>query len=216
MNTAREWAVRNERDRLDSATRASLLDAAKLTFEQLGYARTTIAGITLCAEVSRATFYVYFASKSEVFRVLAERLRDSFLHAQEAHGVDPTDPVAVAEATTGDFLAVYADNLAFITVLEHQALSDEHIRTLWSDIRTRLLKRATRYVQRLVRDGLARPSAPADIVATAASGMITRFAPMVVADPGSRERIVGHLVVLYLRLLGIEHDPDTDTREADR
>lgn len=208
MAVTQPWSVRVERDRLDSRTRASLLEAAKLTFERLGYARTTVADITERAEVSRATFYVYFASKAEVFRVLAERLRDSFLQAQEAHGADLGDPVAVAEATTADFLAVYAENLAFITVLEHQALSDEHIRTMWHEIRGRLLKRATRFVERLVQQGLARPAAPADIVATAASGMIIRFAPVVAEAPDERPRIVRHLVVLYLQLLGIEPRQD--------
>ena len=93
------WSVRTGRDRLDSQTRAALIAAAKLTFSQLGYARTTVADITERAEVSRATFYVYFASKDDVFRVLTEQLRDAFLEAQEAHGADQDDPAAVAAAS---------------------------------------------------------------------------------------------------------------------
>lgn len=208
MAVTQPWSARVEHDRRDSRTRAALLDAATQAFELLGYARTTVADITDRAEVSRATFYVYFASKAEVFQVLAERLRDSFLQAQEAHGVDLSDPVAVAETTTRDFLTAYARNLAFITVLEHQALSDERIRALWQEIRDRLLKRATRYVERLVEQGIAHPPAPPDIVATAHSGMVIRFAPVVAAAPEDQPRIVQHLVVLYLRLLGIEPEHD--------
>ncbi|WP_246195387.1 TetR/AcrR family transcriptional regulator [Halopolyspora algeriensis] len=204
MPAAQPWSARVDHDRLDSHTRALLLDAAKLAFETLGFARTTVDDITRRAGVSRATFYVYFASKADVFGVLAERLRDSLLRAQEAHGVDLTDPVAVAETTVAEFLDVYAENLAFITVLEHQALSDEHLRTTWHDVRERLLKRATRFVERLVQQGRAHPAAPTDIVATAASGMITRFAPTVATEPGERPRILRHLVVLYLQLLGVE------------
>jgi AcrR family transcriptional regulator len=84
MPATQLWSVRTGRERLDSQTRASLISAAKLAFSQLGYARTTVADITERAEVSRATFYVYFASKDKVFRVLTERLRDAFLEAQQA------------------------------------------------------------------------------------------------------------------------------------
>ena len=204
MPTTPLWSVRTERDRLDSRTRAALIDAAQLAFSELGYARTTVADITERAAVSRATFYVYFASKDDVFRVLTERLRDAFLQAQEAHGADRGDPVAVATATVTAFVDVYASNLAFITVLEHQAITDLELRAVWLGIRERLLTRMTRFVQRLVADGAAHPVAPPDMVATAASGMAVRFAPLVAASPADRPRIIGHLVRLYLQTLGID------------
>jgi AcrR family transcriptional regulator len=198
------WSVRTGRDRLDSQTRAALIVAARTTFSRLGYARTTVADITERADVSRATFYVYFASKDDVFRVLTEQLRDEFLEAQAAHGADPADQVAVATASVTRFVDVYARNLAFITVLEHQALTDEDLRTLWQGIRERLLKRMTRFVRHLVREGMAHPVAPPDMVATAASGMAVRFAPLIAARPADRPQIMGHLVRLYLQTLGIE------------
>jgi len=198
------WSVRTGRDRLDSQTRATLIAAAKDTFSQLGYARTTVADITERADVSRATFYVYFASKDDVFRVLTEQLRDAFLEAQEAHGAGQHDQVAVATASVEAFVDVYASNLALITVLEHQALTDQQLRAVWQGIRERLLKRVTRFVGQLVRDGVAHPLAPPDLVATAASGMAIRFAPLIAASPADRTRIMGHLVRLYLQTLGIE------------
>ena len=201
------WSVRTGRDRLDSQTRAALIAAAKLTFSQLGYARTTVADITERAEVSRATFYVYFASKDDVFRVLTGQLRDAFLEAQEAHGADQDDPAAVAAASVTAFVDVYARNLAFITVLEHQALTDEELRAVWQGIRERLLKRMTRFVRKLVQQGLAHPVAPPDLVATAASGMAVRFAPLIAASPADRPQIMRHLVRLYLQTLGIEPGP---------
>lgn len=203
MPATQLWSVRTGRDRLDSQTRAALITAAGLTFSRLGYARTTVADITERADVSRATFYVYFASKDDVFRVLTERLRDAFLQAQEAHGADQGDPVAVATAAVTEFVDVYAGNLAFITVLEHQALTDEDLRGMWQGIRERLLRRMTRFVQRLVADGVAHPLGPPDMVATAASGMAVRFASLIAAAPADRTRIMGHLVRLYLQTLGI-------------
>jgi AcrR family transcriptional regulator len=42
-----------------------------IVFETLGYGATTIADIVQQADVSRATFYLHFSSKQEVFRELA-------------------------------------------------------------------------------------------------------------------------------------------------
>jgi len=209
------WSVRTGRDRLDSQTRAALVTAAKDAFSALGYAHTTVADITDRAEVSRATFYVYFASKDDVFRVLTEQLRDEFLEAQRARSADRDDPVAVAGAAVTDFVDVYAANLAFITVLEHQALTDPELRDLWQGIRERLLKRMTRFVQALVADGVAHPLAPPDMVATAASGMAVRFAPLIAARPADREQIMDHLRCLYLQTLGIDRQVQT-TRTEER
>jgi AcrR family transcriptional regulator len=207
MPATQLWSVRTGRERLDSQTRAALISAAKLTFSQLGYARTTVADITDRAEVSRATFYVYFASKDEVFRVLTERLRDAFLEAQQASGADQGDPAAVAIAAITRFVDVYAGNLAFITVLEHQALTDEELRNMWQGIRERLLRRVTRFVRRLVSEGIAHPVAPPGMVATAVSGMAVRFASLIAASPAERPQIMGHLVRLYLQALGIDQRP---------
>ncbi len=204
------WSVRTGRDRLDSQTRAALIAAAKVTFSRLGYARTTVADITERADVSRATFYVYFASKDDVFRVLTEQLKDAFLEAQEAHGADPDNQVAVAAASVTHFVDVYARNLAFITVLEHQALTDEQLRAMWQGVRERLLKRMTRFVRQLVADGVAHPVAPPDMVATAASGMAVRFAPLIAASPADRPQIMRYLVRLYLQMLGIEPGPQAE------
>jgi hypothetical protein len=57
------WAARTAREGKDSETRSSLLACAGRVFARLGYARTTIADITDEAEVSRATFYVYWSSQ---------------------------------------------------------------------------------------------------------------------------------------------------------
>ena len=203
------WATREKLDRSDSATRAGLLEAARAEFEQRGYARTTIAGITERAEVGRATFYVYFASKEDAFAVLAADVRDRFVRSQDLTGVDADDPRAVAAATTAAYLDAYAENLALITVLEHQAITDPDMYALWEEIHDRPRERSARYVERLVRRGLAAPAATPEAVATAVGGMIASFAPRVVNDPTTRDRAVSDLTEMFLRLLGA---PDRATK----
>ncbi|MFF2503612.1 TetR/AcrR family transcriptional regulator [Streptomyces sp. NPDC058067] len=197
------WTVRDKLDRQDSATRARLLTAARTVFERRGYARTTIADITAEADVGRATFYVYFASKQDVFAVLAADLRDRFLAAQEATGPDAEDPYLLAEHTNAAFLDAYVDNLAFLTVLEHQSLTDPAMRGLRDEIRDRPRGRTARYIARLVRQGLAEPAGSPESVAAAAGGMVASFAQTVAADPTTRDRAVAELTAMYLRLLGL-------------
>lgn len=198
------WATREKRDRADSATRAALIEAAQRVFERLGYARATIADIAKEAEVGRATFYVYFASKDEVFAVLAAQVRDRFVAAQELTGLDPDDPYAVAEATNAAYLDAYTANLAFITVLEHQSLTDPEMAALWEEIHSRPRRRTARYIERLVDQGLAHPAAPPESVARAGGGMVASFAPLVAREPERRPEVITHVTAMFLRLLGID------------
>ncbi|GAA1116072.1 TetR/AcrR family transcriptional regulator [Nocardiopsis composta] len=205
--TKKAWATREKRDRADSATRAALLAAARTVFERRGYARTTVAGITAEAGVGRATFYVYFASKAEAFAVLAEQVRDRFLAGQDLSGVDAGDPYAVAEATITAYLDAYLDNLAFITVLQHQAITDPRMGALWEEIHGRPRRRSARYTRRLAEEGTADPAASPDAVARAAGGMVAGFATALAADPRDRDRAAAELTAMYIRLLGLPDRP---------
>ncbi|MFR9787589.1 TetR/AcrR family transcriptional regulator [Streptomyces sp. MB22_4] len=201
--TKKAWSTREKLDRENSVTRARLLRAARSVFERRGYARTTVADITAAAEVSRATFYVYFASKEDVFAVLAAEVRDGFLNAQELTGLDADDPHAVARATVSAYLDAYVEHLAFITVLQHQAITDPDMYALWEAIHSHPRRRTVRYIEQATAAGLAAPVAPPEVVATASGGMIAAFAPAVANDPADRDEIVSHLVTMYLGLLGI-------------
>jgi AcrR family transcriptional regulator len=50
--------------------RYDLLESAKKLFSENGYAGTTVGMIAAYAGVSTGTFYIYFESKTEVFRIL--------------------------------------------------------------------------------------------------------------------------------------------------
>ncbi|MFV0133142.1 TetR/AcrR family transcriptional regulator [Streptomyces sp. HMX87] len=197
------WAVREKLDRADSETRRTLLDAARTVFEARGYARTTVADITREAGVGRATFYVYFASKEEAFAVLAHQVRDRFLAAQELTGTDADNPWAVARATNAAYLDAYAAHLAFLTLIDHQAIADPAMYDLREEIHARPRARTARYIARLVAQGRADPAADPEAVATAAGGMVSVFAPLLVREPGRRDELVARISDMYLRLLGL-------------
>lgn len=65
---------RQPKTRRGVATRARLLDAAEAEFGARGFHDGSIAEITRRAGVALGTFYVYFESKSEVFRALVAHM----------------------------------------------------------------------------------------------------------------------------------------------
>jgi AcrR family transcriptional regulator len=68
----------------DAAKRARLLDAARAVFARYGYRRASMADIAAEAGVSRPALYLWFRSKQDVLRSLAEQLRDLALAGAEA------------------------------------------------------------------------------------------------------------------------------------
>lgn len=208
------WAARTEHDRRDARTRALLLAAAERVFARRGYGRTTIADITAEADVSRAAFYVYFASKAEAFRVLAVQVRDAFLGAQEVPGTDPDDPYAVARASTGAFIAAYAEHLPLLGLFEQQSLADERVGELWSEIQQRPLHRHARYVRRLVEAGLADPVVEPLALARAVGAMSTTWARVVAGDPGTYDDAVRDVTTMYLHLLRVTPRAESEPPDA--
>jgi AcrR family transcriptional regulator len=205
--THKAWAVRTARDRTEAPARARLLDAAETVIARLGLGRATVADITAEAGVSRAGFYVYFASKEEIFRVLAARVRDAFLAAQEVPGVDADDTRAVAEASVGAVIAAYARHRPLLAQLEEQARTDPDVARLWNEIRERPVHRHARYIRRLADRGDATPVVEPLAVAHAVAGMCVEAAGRVAARPDLYDTAVRDVTTMYLHLLGAAPAP---------
>jgi len=202
--TSQGWSVRSKLDREDSPTRAALVTAARTCFERKGFGPTTVADITKAAKVGRATFYVYFATKDEIFSVLAEQLHDDLVASQDVPAVDTADPVATARESIGAYLDAYTRNLRLISVLQHQSLSDRRMSQVWTQIQDHPLRRSARFAGRLVDQGLARPAASPEAIARAAGGMVAGFASHAADHPEDRDRIKEELGDMFVRLLGLE------------
>ena len=82
------------RERKKIQTRLALARAAMRLFEERGYAATTVDDIAAAANVSRRTFFRYFASKEEVFIVDPEG-KLAALHVALAEG-PPDEPTIAA------------------------------------------------------------------------------------------------------------------------
>lgn len=64
-------------------TRQRLLDAAEQVFAELGYHDASIVKLTEAAGVGQGTFYLYFASKKEIFDELVRDLNRRVRHAMK-------------------------------------------------------------------------------------------------------------------------------------
>lgn len=201
--TGAGWSTREGHDRADSPRRAELLAAARAVFERLGYGNTNVADITEEAGVGRATFYVYFASKADVFTALAEQVRDSFRSAQQLDGIDESAVLDVIRRTTATTLSVTIDNHRLSTVIEHQALTDPDIERLWHAVRTSAIDRTARYIERVAAAGLAHPVSDPKALATMGSGLNEEFTMQILDGEISREDAVERAVEIWAATLGL-------------
>lgn len=187
-------------------TRAQIVRAAEAVFPSLGYASTTMADLAREAGVTRPTVYAYFSGKADVFRAVAESVRDDILAvAEQAAGTTPAD---TARLGVVGYLDAYVRHLGVLTVIAHQALTDPEISRLRHDIHDRTNRRHTRFIERLAATGTARPVVPAPAVSETVTGMVMRLAELVAADPARRQELATHLVTVHAALVGLDRrDP---------
>lgn len=197
------WSVREDHGREDTVRRRQLVDAARTVFERRGYGLTTIADITEEAGTSRATFYVYFASKKDVFLVLAESVRADFVAAQDISALDQDDVREVLTITVRKFLDAAVANLTLITLLDHESIGDADLKRTWGEIRERTMARTARYLQHAAERGLVRLDAAPPTIARMGFGTVEAFAPPVADGRIRRDDAVAEITGLFEHLVGV-------------
>ncbi|UAK30636.1 TetR/AcrR family transcriptional regulator [Nocardia asteroides] len=176
--TQSTWSVRAARERSHTSRHRDLLDAAARVFAERGYDNTTVAAITAAGGVSRATMYVYFASKEEIFLALAERVRDEFLAAQEP-GIQDDDPRMMLRATIESFATAVATAGPLLRLIHERGAVDPKVAALAEEITERPIRRFTRYLQRQLDAGRITPVVTPRVIAetigyTLTAGVLAR------------------------------------------
>ncbi|MFF0546758.1 TetR/AcrR family transcriptional regulator [Nocardia thailandica] len=202
------WSVRDARERSDTDRHRALLDAAARVFDARGYDTTTVADITAEARVSRATLYVYFASKEEIFLALAARTRDSFLAAQQPELVDD-DPRAMLRATFAAVADAVLDAGSLLRLIEDRAAVDPRVAAIAAEIAERPVRRFTRYLDRQTRLGRMAPVAAPRVIAETLTYAVTHG---VLArrdrDPRTRAAYLDEVRAMAETLLGVRDRPE--------
>lgn len=197
------WSKRTDYDRTDSATRTLLLDAAEQVFVNSGYPKASIARITETAGVSRATFYVYFRSREEIFLSLVESIVDAAEAAQRSERADPDDPRAVIADTIGTVLEVYAARSGLMRVVELRAGDDEHVAQLWNRLWEGQIQRGARFVERLQTQGRSDPDVEPRVAAEAMTAVLLHYGRRSFDQPEGRSQLVTELSGLYERVIAL-------------
>jgi TetR/AcrR family transcriptional regulator len=155
-------------------TRERILAGALERFTAYGYRRTALEDIAQAAGLSRASVYVHFRNKEDVFRALARQVHEQGLAAAEA--------AAAAGGPLADRLrALFTAKLTPVAALArstpHAAeLIDENDRVA-GDVAAEFRKKLVHVVERLVAEATA-----AGEVASARTGLRPRAAAELVVD----------------------------------
>ncbi|WAP60407.1 TetR/AcrR family transcriptional regulator [Streptomyces sp. S465] len=125
-------SVREEQRRM---TRRRIATAARHVFEERGYGQASIGDITKAAKVNRATFYLHFANKAEVFNEVYQAVRQ----LQSARhwallGRALAEGTAVSVRQWLDQALVWWEDQAPLLPAIHEAMaSDLEVAARWKD-----------------------------------------------------------------------------------
>jgi AcrR family transcriptional regulator len=198
-----DWATaRDLRRDQDSATKTALLQGARAVFSQRGFAAATIGEIAAAAGVSRPSFYVYFATKAEAFREVAEQLREELLEAHHHTGPTADDPVLLSRASTEAFIGVYVESLELVEEIAGRAEHDARVKEIYEESVERPAHRTRGHIHRLIAQGLAEPKVTVEYAAAVMRPVLLDSARAIRRDPSTREHVIDQATRLYLAIIG--------------
>lgn len=185
----------------DGGARERIVHAAKATFAQHGFRKTSLADIASHARMSKSSIYHYFTSKEELFRAIVD-LEMTTLSQRVAEAVAAqAEPEArlrafvqtrmrVAKSLANAYATLheeYLDQLSFVEQFRQEALADE------VDVIRSILEEG-------VQSGafeIADPGLAAYAIALALKGL--EYPWMIRSDPEIVERNLDLLLEMLLR-----------------
>ena len=183
-------------------TRDKLLRVAREVFEEDGFDGASISRIVEGANVSRGTFYLYFESKEDIFRTLADEMLGQIVELQRP--LDTVDPIETIRHSIASFVAYYRDHARLMAVLEQVATHDEGFRALRRDMRRGVAERAVKFIASLQKRGVVPATVDPRYAGTALTGMIDRFAYvwLVLEEDFDEPDVVENLTRLWYQAIG--------------
>ncbi len=160
--------------------RQQLMDAATWVFARKGYRSAGISDIIERAGVARGTFYLYFASKQQVFLSIVEDFHARFTRALANLGAIPdgfnsaeaAPPRAVLEASFKQWLTFFAAHRDQTRVILKEASSiDPRFEKGYADLRGAAAEFFTTRYRTFQALGLVRPALDPKLMAHLLIGM---------------------------------------------
>jgi AcrR family transcriptional regulator len=192
--------------------RARLLTAAREVFERDGFLDARVTDISAAAGVAHGSFYTYFGSKTEIFRVLLAGTMDDLYESMGSGSPSdddgderPDDAVDRIDRANRRFVAMYRQNTALMALFEQATTFDPEVRTLRQAARERNVGRVRHSIERMQADGLVAADLDADYSAHALVAMVNGLVHywLVLGGEFDEERLVNTLTRLWAQALGL-------------
>ncbi len=157
-------------------TRERLLRAARVVFERDGYLAARVADIAAEAGVAHGTFYTYFRSKTEVFRVLvADVMAMVYDTGNDTRDNRDLTPLQRIERGNRKFVHVYQENGTMLALMESAVSHDDEVRELRLAVRRVSVERIRRSIVRMQDAGIVRTDLDPECSASALVSMVSNF-----------------------------------------
>ena len=206
------------RSRKGAASRARLIDVAKLVFERDGFLNARIVDIAETAGLQHGSFYHYFESKEQIFREVAEAQEERLTAPprEKRHSATAEDsPRERIRTANRRYLERYRDEARIMGVIEQVSRYDEHVNAARMATQRHFAERAERTIRQLQAEGLADKKVNPTMAADALGAMVARFAELWLVQGYRKYRFddaVEQLTVLWANALGLPDDPSTGAR----
>jgi AcrR family transcriptional regulator len=187
-------------------TRQQILDSARVVFGRLGYLDAGIDDIVAEAGLARGSFYTYFPSKLDVFKVLAAEVGEAIAGAvTQEPGERSLDPVAALDRSNRRYLDAYRRNAAIYGLIEQTASIDPELRQLRQHYRDLHVQRVASRIRSWRRRGLAAADVDPATAAAALVSMTSNFCYWwhVLGEQHDEETAATTLTALWAGSLGL-------------
>ncbi|NHN31551.1 TetR/AcrR family transcriptional regulator [Paenibacillus agricola] len=105
----------------------NLIQAALMLFEEQGYHTTKISDIVREAGVAQGTFYLYFKSKEDMFRSIAEACLEEIVVALQQGGVSKDTDEQKDYLMIRRALEVYHENKTILKIINRHGVGSQEI-----------------------------------------------------------------------------------------
>lgn len=188
-------------------TKDHLVKTAKSLFLQRGYDATTIDDIADAAGVSRASFYTYFSSKTEIMIVAGADARDgSCLSFEELGNIDPADLAGGLHLWIDSYFRHLESDGGYTLMWQQAALKDPELRRLGME--------GTQQASKVLSASLRALGATGDesdlvIRSLAIRSMLDRFWYhwWMTSAPYEREQVLRNLTSIIMAVISIGTPP---------
>ena len=184
--------------------RNELLEAARIVFEEVGYAKATVADVVRVSGGSRASFYSYFTSADDALHELIREMTDDLFTAATLPVEWTRSPFENLVSTVRQFMHAYRQRAKLLAVLDQATLTSPRFRAIRLEIRTRFAAAIAGTLSARMEaadpDGLG-----AETTAIALGGMVEDMArgAYLLGQPIVEEEAIRTLAVIWARAVGL-------------